>query len=128
MNKVKRLGRTDIIMEGQRLDKYAWGCTVCGRVYKLRCKAQDCRHNNVRGRFGLSHIAVDDSIIIRPFDLDSHVCNKEDAYWLNDGNNIPLAKVCSECEEEVKKKYNPWVFEQYTEADCECAVEPEDYY
>lgn len=128
MNKVKRLGKTDITMEGQRVEKFAWGCRTCGRIFKLRCKAQDCRHIDIPGRFGMNHLGIDESIIIKPLDLSEHKCKPEDAYWLNDGNNIPLAKVCSKCEEEVKKKYNPWVFDQYTEADCECAINPEDYY
>ena len=42
----------------------------------------------------------------------------EQKYALNDCQGIFCTYVCSKCEEENKKKYNPWVFEGYNQAFC----------
>jgi hypothetical protein len=50
------------------------------------------------------------------------------SYWEKDGRGIPLCKVCVECREKKLSKYEPWVLGYYSEEDCGCAIEPEDYY
>jgi len=36
--------------------------------------------------------------------------------WLYDAQNIPVERVCTACEENVKKRFNPWVFTGYNQA------------
>ena len=55
-NKVKRQGKTDIIFDGVTMQKYAWACIPCGRIYKLRGQAEKCIHADVFGRFGKLNI------------------------------------------------------------------------
>ena len=51
---------------------------------------------------------------------------KEDSWWEVDGRNIPLARVCGKCKDEVLSKYNPRIFEYYSQADTDERIE-EDY-
>ena len=40
----------------------------------------------------------------------------ESPWWLKDCQGIPCQLVCSKCEEEAMKRYNPWVFEGYDQS------------
>lgn len=50
----------------------------------------------------------------------------ERAYWIYDGRGIELAKVCVECEDEVKKRYRPEILSGYTQEDVDEPIDPED--
>lgn len=60
---------------------------------------------------------------------DNGVCREsgEYMYWVNDAQGIPLAKVCSVCEEEKLKGFRPEILTGYTQADVDEPIEPEDY-
>lgn len=51
---------------------------------------------------------------------------REDSWWENDGQGIPLARVCSKCKDEVLSKYDPKFLSFYTQADTDERIE-EDY-
>jgi hypothetical protein len=40
----------------------------------------------------------------------------ESPWWLKDCQGIPCQLVCSKCEKEAMKRYNPWVFEGYDQS------------
>ena len=52
-------------------------------------------------------------------------CNHSTEYswWENDGQGIPLARVCSKCREEVLSKYDPKFLSFYTQADTDEQIE-----
>ena len=50
---------------------------------------------------------------------------KEDSWWETDGRGIPLARVCAKCVDEVLSKYNPAIFNYYTQADVDEQIEEE---
>ena len=56
----------------------------------------------------------------------------EERYWLYDSQGIELCTVCDQCESEVKKKYNPWVFSGYDQGFLDEysgeRIEPEEDY
>ena len=47
------------------------------------------------------------------------------SWWAKDGQGIPLARVCDECEADKLKKYRPEVLGQYTQADVDEQIEPD---
>ena len=51
---------------------------------------------------------------------------REDSWWENDGQGIPLARVCARCIDEVLSKYNPVVLGHYTQSDIDEQID-EDY-
>lgn len=51
----------------------------------------------------------------------------EGSWWAFDGRGIELCRVCSKCEKEQMKKYNPRILEYYTQADVDEPIEEEDY-
>jgi len=48
---------------------------------------------------------------------------KEDSWWENDGQGIPLARVCFKCKDEVLSKYDPKFLSFYTQADTDERIE-----
>jgi len=46
-------------------------------------------------------------------------CGSDDGWILTDAKGIYVAKVCDKCEDEVKARYNPWVFSGYDQSDCD---------
>ena len=36
--------------------------------------------------------------------------NKSNSWWLHDAKNIPVSRVCDDCEEAVKDRYDPAIF------------------
>ena len=49
------------------------------------------------------------------------------SWWLTDCKGIPLKRVCADCEEEVRKGYNPWVFDGYSQADIDEQIEADNW-
>jgi hypothetical protein len=54
-------------------------------------------------------------------------CQHEGEYswWENDGQGIPLARVCSKCVDAVLAKYNPVVLGHYTQSDVDEPINEE---
>ena len=50
---------------------------------------------------------------------------REDSWWENDGQGIPLARVCAKCKDEVLSKYNPVVLGHYTQSDVDEPINEE---
>ena len=48
------------------------------------------------------------------------------SWWLKDARGIPCARVCGDCEEEVKKKYRPEIFTDSLYDTFGERVEPDD--
>jgi hypothetical protein len=48
------------------------------------------------------------------------------SWWLNDAKNIPVSRVCEDCEEKVKARYRPEIFTGYTQADVDEPIEEAD--
>ena len=46
------------------------------------------------------------------------------AYWVNDYQGIPLAKVCDDCESEKLSGYRPEMFTGYGQADVDEPIDP----
>jgi hypothetical protein len=65
-------------------------------------------------------------------ELRNHQCKDDpevDYFWdLTDSRGIYLARVCDKCHDVKKSKYNPMIFQPYTQADFDEPIEPEDYY
>ena len=60
-----------------------------------------------------------------------HLCkngeySEEYAWWVSDGQGIPLAKVCGDCQEEKLSRYRPEILKGYTQADVDEPIDPED--
>jgi hypothetical protein len=53
---------------------------------------------------------------------------KEESWWENDAQGIPLARVCSRCKDEVLSKFRPEILTGYSQEDVFEPIEPEDYY
>ena len=55
------------------------------------------------------------------------ICNhtKEESWWENDAQGIPLAKVCRKCEEAVLAQYRPEILTGYTQADVDEPIDEE---
>ncbi len=49
----------------------------------------------------------------------------EDSWWEYDGRGIPMARVCSRCEEERMGAFRPEIRRSYDESDVDCRIEPE---
>ena len=47
-----------------------------------------------------------------PDQLHTHKAShtKSNSWWLHDIKNIPVSRVCDECEDDVKAQYNPAIF------------------
>jgi hypothetical protein len=57
-------------------------------------------------------------------ELKNHSHTKHDgSWWLTDCKGIPLCRVCPECIEAKKSRYNSWVFTGYTQADIDEQIE-----
>jgi len=54
--------------------------------------------------------------------------SEEFAWWVNDAQGIPLAKVCDECEKEKLSGFRPEILSGYNQSDVDENIEPEDYY
>ena len=48
------------------------------------------------------------------------------AWWLLDGQRIPLCKVCEVCERRHRARYRPEILRPYTEADVDEAIEADE--
>jgi hypothetical protein len=48
---------------------------------------------------------------------------RADSWWEHDGRGIPLARVCAKCQEEVMSKYDPKIFEWYSQSDVDEQIE-----
>ena len=49
----------------------------------------------------------------------------QNSWWEYDGRGIPLARVCSACEDERMATFRPEIRDQYTQDDVDCTIEPE---
>ena len=45
------------------------------------------------------------------------------SWWANDGQGIPLCRVCHDCEKEKLAKYRPEILKPYTQADVDEPIE-----
>ena len=61
-------------------------------------------------------------------DLRYHDCKREDSWWENDAQGIPLCRVCSICKEAKLGQFRPEILTGYTQDDVCEVIEPEDYY
>ena len=62
-----------------------------------------------------------------PRALQTCSCGSGDvAWWVNDYQGIPLAKVCGKCEAEKLSGFRPEILTGYTQADVDEPIEPED--
>ena len=52
----------------------------------------------------------------------------ESAFWVNDAQGIPLAKVCVDCEDEKLSGYRPEILTGYDQSDVDEPIDPEDLY
>ena len=59
----------------------------------------------------------------RPCDCGS----KKDSRWAFDGRNIPLCRVCTDCEKKKLARYRPEILRPYTQADVDEPIEPEEW-
>lgn len=50
----------------------------------------------------------------------------KDSQWLHDARGIPVARVCDACESEVRKRYNPIIFEGYDQSDMDEQIEEDE--
>jgi len=52
-------------------------------------------------------------------------CNhtKEESWWETDAQNIPLARVCSRCVDEVLSRYRPEILTGYDQSDVDEQIE-----
>jgi len=48
------------------------------------------------------------------------------SYWQNDGQGIPLCRVCPKCKTEKLKKYRPEILKPYNQSQVDEPIEPED--
>jgi hypothetical protein len=55
-------------------------------------------------------------------------CNHstDESWWETDARNIPLARVCSRCVDEVLSRYRPEILTGYDQSDVDEQIE-EDY-
>ena len=65
--------------------------------------------------------------------MPGHYCkdgnwSEEFAWWVNDAQGIPLAKVCGECKKEKLSGFRPEILSGYNQSDVNENIEPEDYY
>ena len=59
-------------------------------------------------------------------ELKHHRCDPSESWWVNDGQGIPLAKVCDECESAKLSQYRPEILRHYTQADVDEPIEEID--
>lgn len=52
---------------------------------------------------------------------------RADSWWEHDGRGIPLARVCAKCQEAVLSKYDPKIFEYYSQADVNEQIEDDQW-
>lgn len=54
-------------------------------------------------------------------------CNhtKQNSWWVNDAQGIPLARVCSNCEQERLSQFRPEIIRGYTQEDVDEPIEPD---
>ena len=50
------------------------------------------------------------------------------AFWVNDAQGIPLAKVCGDCRGEKLSGYRPEILTGYDQSDVDEPIDPEDLY
>lgn len=65
------------------------------------------------------------------FNVYTHSClddlpGKEPAWWEKDAQGIELCKVCDLCREQKLSRYRPEVLSEYTQADVDEPIEPEE--
>jgi hypothetical protein len=56
------------------------------------------------------------------------ICNhtKDDSWWENDAQGIPLARVCVKCVEYKLSQYRPEILTGYTQADVDEPIEEQE--
>lgn len=59
--------------------------------------------------------------------LRHHECRREESWWENDAQGIPLCRVCDVCRETKLALYRPEILTGYTQADVSEPIEPEEY-
>lgn len=50
----------------------------------------------------------------------------KDSQWLLNARGIPVDRVCDSCESEVRKRYNPIIFEGYDQSDMDEQIEEDE--
>ena len=53
--------------------------------------------------------------------------SSHNSWWEHDAQGIPLARVCSECQERVLSQYRPEILTGYTQADLDEPIDSEEY-
>ncbi len=49
-----------------------------------------------------------------------------ESHWVNDGQGIPLARVCNKCKQEKLKKFRPEILKPYSQDDVDEPIEPDE--
>tara|TARA_R100001594_G_C3988062_1_gene251738 strand:- start:425 stop:628 length:204 start_codon:yes stop_codon:yes gene_type:complete len=60
-----------------------------------------------------------------------HICkngewSNDDAWFVNDYQGIPLARVCDDCEPEKLSRFRPEILTGYDQSDVDEPIEPEE--
>ena len=62
----------------------------------------------------------------RPHKCIGDQISEEYSWWMNDGQGIPLCRVCGRCEAEKEKKYRPEILRPYSQEDVDEQID-DDY-
>ena len=54
-----------------------------------------------------------------------HRCAREDSYWVNDAQGIPLCRVCDFCKRAKLSRYRPCILTGYDQSDVDEPIEPD---
>lgn len=62
--------------------------------------------------------------------MREHVCrggkvSTNPSWWANDGEGIPLCRVCDDCEDEKLAGYRPEILTGYDQSDVDEPIEPD---
>jgi len=59
-------------------------------------------------------------------ELQYHQCDRDESWWENDAQGIPLARVCDKCYEAKLSRYRPEILTGYTQNDVDEPIEPQE--
>lgn len=55
-----------------------------------------------------------------------HRCSREDSYWVNDAQGIPLCRVCDFCKRAELSRYRACILTGYDQSDVDEPIEPQE--